>query len=194
MPQQMHLGEAHEYLDKVIATLQLMNRREKGPLVETLEHLSNFIRSTRNEISSLRPESANGDYLSSANDELEQIINETANATNAIMSAAEDLEKISETVDEKTRDGIISAVTQIYEACAFQDITGQRITKTIRAIQKIEAKVNALASACGGTHIEPLVELRDIPVVSSDVALLNGPQLSGDAKSQAEIDQLFASA
>jgi hypothetical protein len=38
------------------------------------------------------------------------------------------------------------------------------------------------------------VELRDIPAISSDAALLNGPQLSGDAKSQAEIDQLFASA
>jgi chemotaxis protein CheZ len=188
------LDEAHEYLDKVIATLQKMNRREKGPLVETLEHLSRFIRSTRNEISSMRPESASGNYLSNANDELEQIINETANATNAIMSAAEELEKLAGCIPPEAADRITLIVTGIYEACAFQDITGQRITKIIRAIQKIESKVNALAAACGHASAEPGEFGGPASPSNGDAALLNGPQLSNEAKSQAEIDQLFANA
>ncbi len=40
-------------------------------------------------------------------------------------------------------------MTQVYEACNFQDITGQRITKVVNTLKHIEEKVEALVSAFG---------------------------------------------
>ena len=42
------------------------------------------------------------------------------------------------------------ATTRIYEACSFQDITGQRITKVVATLKTIEAKVAGIVSTFGG--------------------------------------------
>src|SRR3546814_10175717 len=44
---------------------------------------------------------------------------------------------------------ITDAVTRVYEACNFQDITGQRITKAVKALQHIEQKVAGLPAVFG---------------------------------------------
>ena len=81
-------------------------------------------------------------------------------------------------------------MTKIYIACAFQDITGQRIGKVVNTLQSIESKVTALATACGGE-----VELRsmedDSAGTGDNAGLLQGPQRAGAAPSQAEIDRMF---
>ena len=41
------------------------------------------------------------------------------------------------------------ATTRIYEACSFQDITGQRITKVVAALKAIEAKVAQIVATFG---------------------------------------------
>ena len=41
------------------------------------------------------------------------------------------------------------AVTRIYEACSFQDITGQRITKVVTTLKVIEEKVAHIISTFG---------------------------------------------
>jgi chemotaxis protein CheZ len=81
-------------------------------------------------------------------------------------------------------------VTRIYEASAFQDITGQRITKIVRALQHIESKLQTLVEECGGADDTAEGE----PEVTGDAALLNGPQLGKNANSQTEIDLLFGAA
>ena len=44
------------------------------------------------------------------------------------------------------------AVTQIYEACSFQDITGQRITKVVTTLKAIEGKVAHIISTFGAEY------------------------------------------
>jgi chemotaxis protein CheZ len=82
----------------------------------------------------------------------------------------------------------MDAVTDIYEASAFQDITGQRITKIVRALQSLEEKLASLTDAFG-----PLEETQGPAKPEGDAALLNGPQLQKTAASQTDIDALFAS-
>src|SRR3546814_553319 len=91
---------------------------------------------------------------------------------------------------------ITDAVTRVYEACNFQDITGQRITKIVKALQHIETKVDALLNAFG----EELEEQRKARQAAKAAAkptkdghLLNGPQLPDEATKQADIDALLAS-
>ena len=80
------------------------------------------------------------------------------------------------------------ATTRIYEACGFQDITGQRITKVVAALKMIEAKIAHIVATFSDQR-----EGQNIPKPEEDVALLNGPQLPALAMDQSDIDKLMAS-
>lgn len=179
------IDEAQDYLDNVITSLRALDRREKQPLVGILEYLSEYIRSTRGEVAALRSSVGSPVMLAQASDELEEIVNETAKATNAIMSVAEDMEELARQTDSTMSATLQNAATRIYEACAFQDITGQRITKVVRAVQHIDQKIRLLAGLCG-------MEAGDsLDTRQGDEALLNGPQMAVAAQSQDDIDRLF---
>ncbi len=86
-----------------------------------------------------------------------------------------------------------AATTQIYEACSFQDITGQRITKVVTTLKTIEAKVAQIV-ATFGSHINvSSAASASNPVPTSEDDLLNGPQLPAHAMDQSDIDKLLAS-
>jgi chemotaxis protein CheZ len=186
----MGLDDAHNYLEKIIASLHTLDRSEKGPLIAVLEHLSHYVQSTKMDIAALRNAEGSQNSFSTAAVELEEIVVESSKATHGIMSAAETIEKVGASLDKAAAAIVNDAVTSIYESCAFQDITGQRIAKVIATLQSIETKVVGLARACGGE-----VETQSIVrTPTAESALLNGPQLALNAKSQEEIDRLFESA
>jgi len=183
LSKQIQIDDAQGYLDRLIRELHVLGKDGQQPLVRVLEYVSRHISSTREEIGALRPD---GVSLSSTADELEEILSETARAANEIMTAAESVERVAEGMEPCVRDTLQAAATRIYEASAFQDITGQRITKVVRALQHIEARVDVLTKACGIVTKMPAEAI-------GDKALLNGPQLSCNAATQSEIDSLFAS-
>lgn len=186
---EMCLDDAHNYLERIIAQLHALDRREKGPLIAVLEHLSRYVQSTKKDIADLRSAEGGKDSFSTAADELEEIVAESAKATNDIMNSAETVEQMCGSMDKASADKLTDAVTKIYEACAFQDITGQRIAKVITTLQSIETKVVALARACGGE-----IETNEASAKSDkEAGLLNGPQLAVNAASQEDIDRLFES-
>jgi len=187
-PSALHIEDAHGYLERLIRELHALGNERKQPLVTVLEYVSRHIAQTREEVGSLRPAGANS--LSSTADELEEIVNETAKAANEIMGAAESVETIAIGTDPGTREALQAAATRIYEASAFQDITGQRITKVVRALQHIESRVEALTRACGAA----ISASSSGNVANADESLLNGPQLGRNAATQSEIDSLFAAA
>jgi chemotaxis protein CheZ len=186
----MCLDDAHTYLEKIITSLHALDRREKGPLISVLEHLSVYVQSTKKDIADLRSTEGSGNSFSTAAVELEEIVAEASKATHDIMNAAESVEQVCATLDKAAAAKLNDAVTRIYEACAFQDITGQRISKVVNAMQSIETKVVGLARACGGAVETQAIEAR---AAKADSKLLNGPQLAVNAKSQDEIDKLFDS-
>jgi chemotaxis protein CheZ len=184
----LQLPDAHGYLDRVIGELRAIEAPHKNTLVSVLEYLSSHIRATRSEIGALKSGSGNAQMFSTTTDELEEIVTETARATNKIMDAAEAVEKVAATLDQGPANALMDATTSIYEASAFQDITGQRITKIVRALQSLEEKLNALATAFGPLDENFVADTRE-----GDAALLNGPQMEKTAASQTDIDALFAS-
>ena len=187
--QSLRLDEAEDYLGRVISALHTMSPERKGPLVAVLDFLLGHIRRTRGDLNALRMD-AREPSLSTAVDELEEIVSETANATNKIMDAAEAIERIAARAPAETGDALRAEATRIYEASAFQDITGQRIAKAIRALQKMEEQIGALVKGCCD-DVTPAGP--DPSPVSNDSVLINGPQLSGHANSQDDIDKLLAS-
>ncbi len=165
-----------------------------------LGDLAKFIRSAKEEIQSIHPEQVKEEYLPAAADELDAVVAATAEATNAIMDATEIVENVMAEIGGDHADKLMDATTRIYEACGFQDITGQRINKVVGTLKHIEEKVDALLATFGadgqktadpGQQTQPSEETETGEV--SDEVLLQGPQLPEDAMSQNDIDLLLAS-
>jgi len=157
-------------------------------LYQELESLAAYINTARAEIAALRPQDIQQDYIPSATDELDAIVDATEAATNQILDAAEAIERATRGLPPDVGDSLADATTRIYEACNFQDITGQRITKVVKALKHIETEVSGLMRAfaqAGGPRGAAAG-----PV--GDEALLNGPQLPQDAARQADVDALLA--
>lgn len=176
-------------------------------LYTEIEALSSYIQTARSEIASLRPDEITDEHLPAAGEELEAIVGATEQATNSIMEAVEQIENEAAQLDPEAAERITNAVTNVYEACSFQDITGQRITKVVNCLKHIEEKVNALLTAFGqeigqGGGAEaprPAAEASKKPPKTAkakarpDEHLMNGPQLPENAISQDDIDALLAS-
>lgn len=194
---------AKEILGVVNSIIEGMNRDIPSidvSIREDLESLASFIQSTKREILDLRPEEISDEHLPAASVELDAIVDATERATNSIMEAAEQIEEFGDAVGGEMAEKVVVATTQIYEACSFQDITGQRISKVVGALRDIEAKIDDLLGAFGETdevarearrqeRERERAEKRQDAV--ADGELLEGPQLPENAISQDDIDSLF---
>jgi len=112
--------------------------------------------------------------------ELEVVVQATEQAANQIMEAAE---AIGTWIEQAREDpAAIEAITQrlnaIFEACTFQDLTGQRIRRAIDHLQKVEAMLGGLAP------IDPALVPRAVPQVVQDAA-------QNPALGQNDVDRMF---
>lgn len=163
-------------------------------LYREVEALAEYIQSARREIAELRPDEIREQHIPMATDELDAVVNATAEATGVILSAMEEIEVLSAKIAGKHRQVLGDAVVRVYEACSFQDITGQRITKVVRTLKHIEGKIDALLAIFGSELVS--VETTNLPEISrveEPGSLLNGPALPSAANSQADIDAILAS-
>ena len=161
-------------------------------LYQELESLAEYIHRAKAELAQLRTDDLQSRYIASATDELDAIVGATENATNTILDSAEQLEELSRELEPAHAGKLTEATTAIFEACNFQDITGQRITKVVRALKHIEERIEALVGAFGPVAARVAEEKAPEPGAKpSDQDLLNGPQLPDAAHDQSAIDALF---
>ena len=113
----------------------------------------------------------------------DEYIDETANTLSARL-AGQDAE-LANDIQEK--------VLHIFEACNFQDLTGQRITKVINTLRFIEDRIIKMMDIWGGVdaikqHAPAIIDTR-----VGDARLLNGPKALDDEghASQDDIDAMF---
>ena len=159
-----------------------------------LQGLAAFIAAAKGEIAAIKPHDIRHHHLPTANDELSAVVGATAEATGEILDCVEQIEKMRPELDEDKSAKVNDLVTRIYDACNFQDITGQRITKVVKTLQQIDHKVSLLLAAFGDAHAHhdgaaPVAPPAELAPAEAD--LLNGPQLPGKGISQADIDALF---
>jgi chemotaxis protein CheZ len=182
-----------EVVRAVLASMRGDLSAKETSLLAEVEELGRTIASAKSEIAALRVDDITASHIPFATDELDAIVAHTAEATHAILESCEMLDQVGEAVSGDAAGKLTEAVTRIYEACSFQDITGQRITKVVSTLKTIEAKVAQILAAFGERMaIEPLAAAPiDVPV--GEAALLNGPQLPTAAMDQSDIDRLLAS-
>jgi chemotaxis protein CheZ len=104
----------------------------------------------------------------------------------------EEIERLAGSLPPDIAAPLGDVVIKVYEACGFQDITGQRISKVVKALYHIEGKIDALLAVFGADLSEAVVE--EATEADAAASLLNGPALPTTAtNSQADIDALLAS-
>jgi len=182
-------GMITEVVRAVLTTISDELTAKETNLLREVEELGKMIAIAKTEIAALRVDDITDHDIPFATDELDAIVEHTAQATHAILESCEMLDEVSAAVSGDAASKLQDAVTKIYEACSFQDITGQRITKVVTTLKTIEGKVAQIIGTFGPA--EPATRT-SVDRVASDADLLNGPQLPAHAMDQSDIDKLLA--
>ena len=180
-----------------LETAVLKPQRQAGfaNILAELVDISDAIVRTRREIAQLRPPQEFDKHLSSASEELDQIVEATERATSEILSAAEDVQEVAWTLREKgvapeLCDRLDQHAIDIYTACSFQDITGQRTAKVVRALHHVEDRINTMIGAWrsgGAVRTTPPRERGG----EEDRHLLSGPPKDGEGLDQRDVDAML---
>jgi chemotaxis protein CheZ len=180
-----------EVVTAVLTTMSGDLNAAETSLLGEVEALGRTIAAAKVEIAALKVDDIRDRDIPFATDELDAIVQHTAVATNAILESCELLDEVATAVSGEAAARLQDAVTKIYEACSFQDITGQRITKVVATLKTIEAKVAQIITTFGVKTEK--TEAGDSETEAAPVELLNGPQLPSNAMDQSDIDKLLAS-
>ncbi|MCT4654732.1 MAG: protein phosphatase CheZ [Cohaesibacter sp.] len=153
--------------------------------------IANEISKMKQEIAALCPTDMRSNSIPDAGRELDAVVEATETATNTIMGAAEEIMGADPADAEDYSALVNDKIIEIFEACSFQDITGQRISKVVRTLNLIDERVSGF--------IERLkVQDMDLPVAEESdeerrrrELILHGPQHSGEGVNQADVDNML---
>jgi chemotaxis protein CheZ len=189
-------AEAHALLETYRAQIEQCEK-----LKVELDLIYDAISRTKREIAVLHGTSFNGEEMAKVNGELGAVVGGTEEATQQILEAAESIDNAATAlsrVNSPDQQKLLSEeiqerVVSIFEACNFQDLTGQRISKVMTTMKFIESHIKVMMDIWGGVdaikaHAPAIVDTRE-----GDARLLNGPKVDGDVghASQDDIDALF---
>jgi chemotaxis regulatin CheY-phosphate phosphatase CheZ len=167
-----------------------------------IREMAHAIARTKAEIAAIKPEGATtqAGHFEDASVELDAIVQATETATGDILSAAETIQEIAWTLREmgaenEVCDLIDTKTTDIYTACSFQDITGQRTRKVINVLRFLEERIDTMMAIWG----EPLVAPASAPALmneapkpaNEEASLLNGPAKPGEGLGQSDVDMML---
>jgi chemotaxis protein CheZ len=186
-------------------------RREIAEVMQLkteLEGIRSAIEQTKVEIATLHVGRPAQVGIGQISDEIGAIVQQTELAANTILNAAERIEMemsaIIAHIDDKALaerhvSDVMMEVSQLYEACNFQDLTGQRLSRVMETFGFVEQRIDKMLHIWGGlSAIDHLLKSeadakREAEHSIGDQALANGPQVAGTAGhvGQLEIDALF---
>lgn len=183
--------------DQVVSIINSVVGKMRDPkevsfelIAAEINGLKDAIESMRKELQVVQPDAINTEHIPSATDELDAVVETTEKATDAIMDSCElivgDIQGQNADVVQKVEAHIV----KIYEACTFQDITGQRIKKVVGALKIIDEKVCHLLETLGTRFAHIQAEGAD--GAEEKPSLLNGPALPNQGVSQDDIDKILA--
>ncbi len=111
--------------------------------------------------------------------ELEAVVQATENAANQIMGAAEAIGSwLQAGGDHASLPAVTEQVNTIFEACTFQDLTGQRIRRAIEHLQQVETMITGMIHEEAPTPQVEQVPLANLPHANPDLV-------------QTDIDSMF---
>src|SRR6266850_4120572 len=166
-----------------------------------LDLIHDAINRTKREIAVLHGKSFDGNEMAKVTGELGAVVGGTEEATQQILEATEAIDQAATALAKVTSpdqqrilsEEIQERVVSIFEACNFQDLTGQRISKVMATMKFIEHHITVMMDIWGGVDAIKAHARGAIDHRVGDTRLLNGPKLAGDTghASQDDIDAMF---
>lgn len=161
----------------------------RGELLE----MAASIEQARREIAALRPKETQNNRLDIATNELDAIVSTTERASIEILQSAERLMEVAGRLKRGGADADLCAdieneVTNIFTACSFQDLTGQRTSKVVNALRYVEQRVNAMIAIWNIEGVKAAAEEQTDK--RPDAHLLGGPNSNG--VNQDDVDALLS--
>lgn len=171
-----------------------------------------YIDQVKSEITTLAVDEKNkSSRFRGATAELDEIVTSTARATDDILTGAEAIKELADALPEasiEARNAIAKHCMNMFEACSFQDITGQRIAKVVKTLNYVEERVNAMLAVgdafFGAANDGAPAAIAHVLAAAPPTAppptltrkelerdLLNGPQLPGHGLNQDAIDKML---
>jgi chemotaxis protein CheZ len=156
-----------------------------------LREIADYITAMKAEIAGLHFNELKHTRLPAAGQELDAIVKATEAASNTIMECAEAV-LAGDAGDPAFKAMVDEKMLIVFEACSFQDITGQRVAKVIETLKHIEARVARFSDALRVRDTGGFVsEEERASAERKERRILHGPQLDGDDR-QGEVDRLLA--
>lgn len=159
-----------------------------------IREMARAIARTKAEIAAIKPEGGDIGRFEEASVELDAIVQATEAATSDILGAAETIQEIAWTLREMGTEGevcdlIDTKATDIYTACSFQDVTGQRTRKVIGVLRFLEDRIDSMMNIWGDAQ-----EAGDSPPAAArlrEPSLQNGPARPGEGLAQDDVDLMM---
>ncbi|WP_429912524.1 protein phosphatase CheZ [Glycocaulis sp.] len=172
-------------------TMQLFFGSLDQSIHKEFVYIADYIARTRTEISKLRPNDIKEQRIPTAGAELEAVVTDTERATETIMQEAETLlgEKPDDIAAYKAQ--VDEAMMRIIEACSFQDLSGQRVSKVVESLRHVEKRVSRFAATMG-VHDAEADEDEIAEAERKKKLHLNGPAIGGPEVAQDAVDEMIA--
>ena len=184
--------QVRDMLESLLTTLDGDLTTMDSKMVAEIHELSRFITEAKADLATIRPEEIQDFHIPTATDELDAVVSATELATNAIMAAAEDIESTAEALDGDHAAVLANAATRIYEACSFQDITGQRISKVVGTLKHIDERIARFVDAFGVEDAQGTMSAEEeAEARRREELFLHGPQMAGEGVAQDDVDAMM---
>lgn len=187
------LDDVMELAQRMADTLDEQVAHADALLYEDFRAIADEISGLKREMSSLRPDHMRFERIPEAGRELDAVVESTEEASGAIMTAAEEIMAADASDPEAYKAMVDERMMLIFEACSFQDITGQRVAKVIETLQHIEARVSRFAEAINTADAEGYMTEDERRREERKMRnILHGTQLDGEGADQSQVDALFS--
>jgi chemotaxis protein CheZ len=162
-------------------------------VLREIREIADYITAMKREIGSLQANDIKNAHIPAAGQELDAIVRATEAATHTIMECAEAVMAADARNAMAYKAVVDEKMMVVFEACSFQDITGQRVAKVVETLQHIEARVTRFAEAVRVHDTSgPLTEDEARRAERKRRLLLHGPQHDHEANRQGDVDALLA--
>lgn len=184
---EIDVGDAAMVINDLISIIEEYNIVNQKNILDEINAIHDKIQEVKQELT----EKLSNGVVPEATLELDAVVKSTEEATNKILDSTEKIRDIVNTL-EKTSSvkEIENEIINIFEACNFQDITGQRIKKVTSTLQFIEESIDNLLLFSTKKNTNNIKQEKSASK-TDDSNLMNGPQLDIHAPSQDEVDKLF---
>lgn len=192
VPGEVKLSDIMHLAQLMARSLDGVFRNFDAALYQEFQSIANAIDHMKSEMGALQANELTQSRIPLAGRELDAVVKATEDATHTIMESAEAIMSADPSDHDNYVNVVNDNVMQIFEACSFQDITGQRISKVVETLQFIDNRVSRL--------VEKL-RLEDGHVVLTadeeererrrNEEICHGPQMDGEGVDQNEVDALL---